>query len=242
MDAGRGAYLMTEPKTALIVGASRGLGLGLVETFAARGWSVIATVRNPAGAHDFPALAGAGGASIQVRPADVADDGSIAALEAGLDGTVLDLLFLNAGVYGPRGEVGGADPAEVAATLLVNATGPARAAYALVDRVRPRTGVVAFMTSQMGSIADNRSGGSDVYRASKAAQNAYARSFHLAAAQPRGITTLSLHPGWVRTDMGGAGAPLDVATSVRGLAEVVEQAAGRGDHRFVDYSGRELPW
>lgn len=228
-------------KTALIIGASRGLGLGLVERFTERGWSVVATVRDPAGADELDALAQRSGGRLRIAAADVAEDRSVAALRSELNGASLDLLFLNAGVYGPR-DLATADPDEIARTLHVNATGPARAAHALVEHVTPRTGVVAFMTSLMGSIADDTSGGSDVYRASKAAQNAYARAFHVRMAAPKGVTTVSMHPGWVKTDMGGANAPLDVATSTRGMADVCEAAAGRGDHRFLQWDGRELPW
>lgn len=222
--------------TALIIGASKGLGLGLAREHLGRGWSVIATVRDPAGA---PELAAPAGDRLTVERLDVTDLEAVKALGARLP--ELDLLFLNAGVYGPR-DVNAATAEEIGAVFLTNATGPVRAAYALAGRVKSRTGVVAFMSSQMGSIADDSSGGSDVYRASKAAQNAYARSFHVGAAAPRGITTVSLHPGWVKTDMGGSGAPLDVETSARGMADVCRAARGRGDHQFLRFNGTHLPW
>lgn len=227
---------MADSGTALIIGASKGLGLGLVREHLKRGWTVIATVRDPARSAELAELAGD---RLKVERLDVTELAAVQAL-GGKVGT-LDLLVLNAGVYGPR-DLASASLDEIAATFLTNATGPVRAAYALIERVRPQTGVTAFMSSQMGSIADDSSGGSDVYRASKAAQNAYARSFHVGAAKPRGITTVSLHPGWVRTDMGGGNAPLDVETSARGMAEVCAAARGRGDHRFLRYDGGELPW
>ncbi|MBW3558284.1 MAG: SDR family oxidoreductase [Proteobacteria bacterium] len=226
---------MADGKTALIVGASRGLGLGLVREFSGRGWVVTATVRDPSSAKELTDL------GVGVEQLDVTDLRAVEALSARLGRGSLDLLVLNAGVSGPR-DLPAAELEAIAATFITNAAGPARAAHALAGAVKPRTGVVAFMSSLMGSIGDNNSGGSDTYRASKAAMNSYARSFHHRAAEAEGITTLSLHPGWVRTDMGGERAPLDVDTSVRGLAEVCEAASGRGDHRFIQYDGRELPW
>lgn len=226
---------MAETKTALIVGASRGLGLGLVKTYRGRGWRVNATVREAADE------AGPAGEGAEVRRLDVRDPVARAELASAMAGETLDLLFLNAGVYGPR-EVADAEAGEIDAAMQANAFGPVQLAYALIDRVRPKTGAVAFMTSAMGSIAENESGGSDVYRASKAAQNMLAKGLWLRSGRDRGLAVLSVHPGWVRTDMGGAGAPLDVPTSAQGIADQIERRAGTSAHVFVDYSGREIPW
>jgi NAD(P)-dependent dehydrogenase (short-subunit alcohol dehydrogenase family) len=94
----------------------------------------------------------------------------------------------------------------------------------------------------MGSVGENTSGGWDVYRASKAALNIFARSLAVTEAKPRGLTVLSINPGWVKTDMGGSGASIDVPTSVRGIADQIEQRAGSGEHAFVGWNGRILPW
>jgi NAD(P)-dependent dehydrogenase (short-subunit alcohol dehydrogenase family) len=102
--------------------------------------------------------------------------------------------------------------------------------------------VVAFMSTGMASIEDNTSGGYEIYRASKAAQNMLARSFWVKEAKPRGLTVLSVNPGWVKTDMGGGGATIDVPTSVRGIADQVERRTGSGEHVFVGWNGRILPW
>ncbi len=130
---------------------------------------------------------------------------------------------------------------EFADLMMVNALGPVRLGELLVGNVTPRTGVVGFMTSQLGSVANNTTGGTELYRASKAALNSLTRSF-AARHRDKGLVVLALHPGWVRTDMGGPNADIDVETSVRGLADVVERA--RRDRRdgFFDYKGNELPW
>ncbi len=226
---------MAESKTALIVGASRGLGLGLVQAYRARGWRVIATVRDPADE------GGPAGEGAEVRRLDVRDDASRATLAEALAGETLDLLYLNAGVMGPT-DLRAAPAAEIDAAMQANAIGPARLAWSLVERVRRDAGVVAFMTSAMGSIAENASGGYDVYRSSKAAQNMLARGLWLGAGRERGLAVLSIHPGWVQTDMGGSSAPVDVATSVSGIVDQIERRAGKSEHVFLDYTGREIPW
>lgn len=226
---------MSDGKTALIVGASRGLGLGLVQEFRRRRWDVTGTVRDPA---DGAALEAAGAT---VERLDVTDEAQAEALVQAMGGRTLDLLFLNAGVMGPP-DLRQAETGAIDAVMQANAFGPARLALKLLDRVKRDTGVVAFMSTGMGSIADNTSGGYEVYRASKAAQNMLARSLWVKQAKPRGVTVLSVNPGWVKTDMGGAGASIDVDTSVRGIADQVEQRAGSGEHAFVGWNGDILEW
>jgi NAD(P)-dependent dehydrogenase (short-subunit alcohol dehydrogenase family) len=225
-------------RTALIVGASRGIGLGLVEEYLGRGWTVIATVRDAEGEATLDALAGDG--RLTVYRADVTHHADIEGLVERIE-TPLDLLFVNAGVMGPP-DMLAALPEEIDRVMHTNAFGPARLAWRLIDRVQAKTGVVALMSTGMASIADNGSGGWDVYRASKAAQNMLARSLWIGAARARGVTVLSVNPGWVKTEMGGPAATIDVATSARGIANEMEAHAGSGDHRFVGWNGRELPW
>jgi NAD(P)-dependent dehydrogenase (short-subunit alcohol dehydrogenase family) len=219
--------------TALIIGASRGLGLGLAEEYLRRGWDVIATQR---ASSELARLQD----RLLIETLDVADDAQIGALRERLDGVTLDLLFLNAGVAAAADLVT-APKEEVDAVMHANAFGPYKLARRFADRVRPETGVVAFMSSGMGSIGDNTSGGWDAYRASKAAQNILARSLSVGEAR-RGVTVLSINPGWVKTDMGGAGATITVETSARGIADQIERRRGSGEHAFVGWNGRELPW
>jgi len=225
-------------RTALIVGASRGLGLGLVAEYLSRGWQVIATVRDLSGEAALKALPEAD--RLTLLHADVTSANDIARLSELIQGP-LDLLFVNAGIMGP-GDMTTAAPAEIDRVIQTNAFGPARFAWALIDRVVDQTGVVAFMSTGMGSIADNTSGGHDVYRASKAAQNMLARSLWIGPGRARGITVLSVNPGWVRTDMGGPGGQIDVETSCRGMADQIAANVSAHEHRFIAWNGRELAW
>ncbi|GJE41343.1 SDR family oxidoreductase [Methylobacterium soli] len=223
-------------RNALIVGASRGLGLGLVETFAGRGWRVSATQRSAS-----PGLARLASGTVRVETVDIDDDAAVAALHERLAGERYDLVFVVAGVATQAHAPLHAVPREVAAQVyLTNAVSPIRFAETFADRVAPG-GLIAFMSSALGSVALNESGGFETYRASKAALNTYARSFairHRAA----GFGVLLLHPGWVRTDMGGAEADLDVATSAAGMADVIEEQLGRAGIAYRDYRGETLAW
>ncbi len=214
---------------ALIVGASRGLGLGLVREFAGRGWEVTGTVRKAA---DESAVREAGG---QVLLADMTDPASLSALHDRVG--MLDVLFVNAGIAGPATD--GVDEAALGHLFMTNTVAPVQLARRMLDRVAPG-GVVAFMSSLMGSVALNTSGNLELYRASKAALNSLTRS--MVAGLDRPMSVLTLHPGWVQTDMGGAFADLDVATSVRGLVDVVLERHGQPGSVFLDYAGRELAW
>lgn len=225
-------------RTALIVGASRGLGLGLVEAYLKRGWAVTATVRDADGEAALAALPGAD--RLTVLRLDVTHDSDIENLAGRVAGP-LDLLFLNAGVMGEP-DFTTMTPDALDRVMQTNAFGPARLAWALTDRVRDRTGVIAFMSTGMGSIAGNTDGGYEAYRASKAAQNMLARSLWVSRGQARGLTVLSVNPGWVKTDMGGERATIDVATSTTGIADQIDALSGSGDHRFISWDGRELPW
>lgn len=231
----------TEARTALIIGASRGLGLGLATELASRGWHVIGTARRPVGAQKLQALVSARSGQVEIEAIDVDLEADIDALVQRLARRRLHLVFLNAGISGPQGRtVQQATREEVAEIMWTNALAPIRIAERLLPQV-VEGGTVAFMSSALGSIGQNTSGGYDLYRVSKASLNMLTRSFAAAHAQRSGVTVLSLHPGWVRTDMGGPEAPLSVEESVRGLATVLESRHGR-DHFYLDYQGNKLPW
>jgi len=233
---------MTDDRWAVVVGASRGLGLGLAAELKSRGWNVVGTVRDEAGDRRLQVLAGKPGGELQVEHLDINDDAQIAALRRRLDGTVFDLVFVNAGIAPKsRGDAAGASRDEAAAVFMTNAVAPIRVARAFLDRVRNGPGIIAFMSSGLGSVANKTDSYSELYSASKAALNSLSRSL-AASVGGRRVTVLAVAPGWVRTDMGGRGAPLSVEESVRGIADMLERRAGTGRHGFVDYRGREVEW
>jgi NAD(P)-dependent dehydrogenase (short-subunit alcohol dehydrogenase family) len=227
-------------KTALIVGASRGLGLGLVTELSQRGWNVVATARKPEQAAPLQALARRS-KGIELEQIDVDSPGDLDGLAGRLAGRRFDLLFVNAGIIGPaHGSIEQVTPAELAQLMQTNALAPIRIATRLLPLVVDG-GTVAFMSSILGSVAGNQSGGYDLYRISKASLNTLARGFVATTAKDRDVTVLNLHPGWVRTDMGGPGATLGVEESVRGLADVLESRHS-ARHLYLDYQGKEIPW
>ena len=225
-------------KNALIIGASRGLGLGLVKTLLADGWQVTATVRNRQKAEALQALG-----DVRIEQLDMDDQQAQIALSQQLQGQVFDLLFVNAGVKGPEVQTpnGGATLAEVGQLFFTNAVAPINLAQRFVGQIRPGSGVLAFMSSVLGSVTMPDAPELALYKASKAALNSMTNSFvsQLGESRP---TVLSLHPGWVKTDMGGEGADLDVQTSTRGLIDQVNAYAGKGGHHFINYKGETIPW
>ena len=229
---------MTE-QTALIAGASRGLGLGLARELLGRGWSVIATARDPRRATGLTELARAHEGSLRVETLDIDDHAQVTALPGRLGEAKLDLLFVNAGVSERKG-LAELTPDAFAAIMTTNALSPVQLAIALRDRV-PDGGTIGFMTSRMGSVAEMTDGAMPAYRASKAALNALTRCF-VAGLNGRKLTVLSFHPGWVRTDMGGPNAAVSLEDSTRGIADVIERERGCNQHKYLDYQGNAIPW
>ena len=224
-------------KTVLVIGASRGLGLGLAKQFSSEGWQVIATVRNSQQADALNQIP-----RVSVETLDMNDAASVEALAKRLEGTQLDVLFVNAGVAGPQDKPATqATEAEVAQLFFTNAVAPLRLAEQLRPAVNPERGVIVFMSSILGSVETGPGMGMSLYGASKAALNHMTRTF-VSELGETGLTVLSMHPGWVKTDMGGDQAPLNVQTSADGMVEQVTLALGRGGHHYLDYKGDQLPW
>jgi NAD(P)-dependent dehydrogenase (short-subunit alcohol dehydrogenase family) len=192
--------------TVLITGANRGLGLEFARQYAAEGWQVHAACRSPEVAGDLRQLANTIGDRFRILTINVMDTASVRAAAAALKGQSIDLLLNNAGVGGPSGQrLGDLDYAAWARVLDANTLGPMRVAEAFLENVaQSRDKRIVTITSGMGSIADNSSGGRYAYRSSKAAVNSVMKSLAVDLAA-RGITCIVLNPGWVRTDMGGAG-------------------------------------
>jgi NAD(P)-dependent dehydrogenase (short-subunit alcohol dehydrogenase family) len=228
---------MSTSKTALIIGASRGLGLGLVKQLLADGWDVTATVRDPQKADALKALG-----PVQIEKLDMDDQQAVIALNQRLKAKTFDLLFVNAGVKGPANqEPGHATQAEVGQLFFTNAVAPINLAQRFVGQIRKDSGVLAFMSSVLGSVTIPDGSDLALYKASKAALNSMTNSFITQLGDHK-LTVLSLHPGWVKTDMGGENAHIDVDTSVRGLVDQVNAYTGKGGHHFVDYKGDTIAW
>lgn len=226
--------MSTAKRQALIIGASRGLGLGLVDELNRRGWSVTATTRGVA--KDTAAHAA------HWLTLDINQPDSIKAFLPQIQGQTFDLIFINAGISGPEHQSAvDAKPEEILELFQTNAVSPIRIAQLLLAQRNPTHSVLAFMSSQLGSLGHNASGHKPLYSASKAALNMMTRNLVAEVADPS-LTVLSIHPGWVKTDMGGDAAPLTIATSVKGVVDQIEHASGKGGHGFIDYQGHTLPW
>ncbi len=228
----------------LVTGANRGLGLEFVRQLLARGDRVTATCRAPGRAIELVRLAGMHPGHLRVLPLDVAAPRSIAELarEAGMLELRIDLLVHNAGVL-PSGErFGNLDAKTLADTLATNAQGPLLLTQALADRLVDGGKVVA-LGSSLGSMAQTRRFGTPSYAISKAALNMAVRQLGHALA-PRGIAVFALSPGWVKTEMGGAGADLEAAESVAKMLAVIDAARFDADAvgGFVSHEGKGLPW
>ena len=221
--------------TILITGAGRGLGAELARQYLTDNWHVIATARDPAQLDDQ--------AGYQCERLDVSDQASINALARTLDATAIDLLLNNAGVNRSLGvKFGRHNYDDWIEEFRVNTLAPLRVAEALVNHVgRSERKQMAFISSQTGSNELNTSSGSPGYRASKAALNSAVRSAAVELA-PLGITCVLLHPGWVRTEMGGADADLDLQTSIQGVRRVIDDLTPDDNGRFLNYDGSEIPW
>jgi len=223
-------------QTVLVTGANRGLGLEFVKQLQARGETVIATARDPEAARELRDT------SVRVETLDTSDPASIAAFHQSLGDQPVDLLLNNAGMGGGRVGLEDEDFDAVETFLRVNAVGPLRLTQSLLPNLRAGDGkTIVHLTSKMGSIADNTSGGAYGYRSSKAALNMLNKSMSIELRR-EGFTCVVLHPGWVATDMGGASAPLGVVESIQGMLSVIDGLQPPDTGRFFDYSGAEIPW
>ncbi|WP_445143681.1 SDR family NAD(P)-dependent oxidoreductase [Dyella sp. Tek66A03] len=226
--------------TALIVGASRGLGLALTEEFLKRDWQVIATVRGTrhTALHD---LAAHSHGRLEIEAVDIDDDEQVAALHHRLRDRRLDLLFVNAGIaIDPDKSIRDTSTEAFVQMMVTNALSPMRVIESLQTLVPP-SGTIAAMSSELGSVSENLDGGWEVYRASKAALNTLMRSFAARhTGDPRSL--LLIAPGWVRTEMGGAEAPLDISESIPRVVDTIQSRRGHAGLRYLDYRGQTVPW
>ncbi|MFJ5985544.1 SDR family NAD(P)-dependent oxidoreductase [Lentzea sp. NPDC092896] len=227
------------PGTALVIGASRTLGLALATELLRRGWHVIGTVRGHrhTGLHD---LAETSGGRLTVESLDMTDQDQISALRDRLAGHDLDLLFVNAGIAHANVPVGEVTTESFTQVMVTNALSPLRVIETLGPLVA-ETGTIAVMSSRQGSITMNTNGGHEVYRASKSALNQLMRSYAARHAESS-KTLLLINPGWVRTDLGGPGALLEIEESIPGVVDTLEARTGEKGLHFVDHQNQTLPW
>ena len=229
--------------TILITGASRGLGLEFTRQYLAEGWAVIAACRTPSAARGLQDLEAHSKGALTVVEIDVTDGASVQRAAGRLQGRAIDVLVNSAGVYGGRGQkLGSLDYQEWQQVLEVNLFGPARMCEAFLDPLeRSDRRLIVTITSGMGSLADNTSGGSILYRTSKAAVNMLMRSSAIDL-RARGITCVVVNPGWVKTDLGGPNAKLSPEESIHAMRELIARLGPEDSGRFYNYDGREYPW
>lgn len=217
---------------ALIIGASRGIGLELVRQYLAGGWRVIATARKK---EDVEMLAGMGA---EAHRLDVTNVEAVAGLGWKLDGEEPDVAILNAGIYGPRTE-GFPMQTDFDAVMHTNVLAAMRLLPIVAPLVSAAGGKLAVMSSRMGSLSERNGSSGSLYRASKAALNSVLID---TAHQHAGATCVALHPGWVRTEMGGAGATLAVEDSARGIRSVLAELPASEHPVYRDYDGTPIGW
>ena len=224
-------------KKALIVGASRGLGLGLATALSNEGWHVTATVRDPQRADALKNLD-----NVLIEQLDIDNLHAIQALHQRLSADIFDLVFINAGIKGPDDQTSGSvSLAEIGQLFMTNSVAPINVAQAFVANIRKDGGILAFMSSRLGSVTIPNAPQLALYKASKAALNSLTNTFITQLGEER-PTVLSIHPGVVKTDLSGGAGDIDVDTSIRGIVEQLKAYAGKGGHHFIDYKGQTIPW
>lgn len=219
----------------LITGANRGIGLEFARQFAADGWEVVATARDLREADGLRAIQG-----VSVEPLDMADLEVVAGFGDRLNGP-LDLLIANAGTYQPETVDTAEDARGWARMIIVNAIGPYVLARSILDRVAEARGKLIAISSDMGSIAANRSGGYVPYRSSKSALNSAWRSLAIEA-RPHGVIVAALNPGWVKTRMGGPQATLAPEESITQMRALIDGLGAEQSGGFFERDGRVIPW
>lgn len=229
--------------TVLITGASRGLGLEFCRQYAVQGWHVIACARNPDDAFDLNNLA-SHHANIQLETLDVSEFEQIDALSRKLADLPIDVLINNAGIYADNKNngFGHFDYQAWTKSLLINTQAPAKMTEAFLPHIKKSDKkLIVAISSLMGSVADNDSGGSIFYRSSKAALNAAMKCLAIEL-KDQSVGVLIFHPGWVKTDMGGPNALISVEQSITGIRILIENFSLDQSGSFVKYDGTPMPW
>jgi len=225
-----------DKQTVLITGANRGIGLELARQYSMDGWHVIGTARKPKSAQ---ALQSTGAEIFQL---DVTDQASVERLSHDLDGRPIDMLINNAGIQPLMWKLDEVDFDKFELALSVNTVGPVRVTRALMPNLRSGSHhKIINITTNLSSIADNNDGGFYGYRESKAALNMFTRSLAMEFG-PEGFICIVMHPGWVRTDLGGPQAPLNVQESVEGIRAVISKLTPSDNGSFWTHDGKNMDW
>jgi len=229
--------------TVLVTGANRGLGLEFCRQYGAEGWQVIACCRSPQQASELQLLS-QNYSNVVIEALDVADFAQIDALSAKLADAGIDVLINNAGIYADQRDnaFGHFDYPAWSRSFWVNTQAPLKMAEAFLPQVsRSERKLIVGISSLMGSMADNTSGGSVFYRSSKAALNAALKALSLDV-KARNVGVIIFHPGWVKTDMGGPNALIEADECITGMRSVIEQFNMAQTGSFLKYDGKVMPW
>ena len=227
----------------LITGASRGIGLEMVRYGMDQGWDVLACCRNPQQAEKLLSMAQLSNGRVSVYLADMSELATLQALAYELRHEAIDMLINNAGVYGSdKHRFGQVDVYDWVETFKVNSIAPMKMSELFVEQLAMgQSKIIACLSSKMASMEDNSSGGSYIYRSSKAALNAVVKSLSIDLAD-KAIKCVALHPGWVKTDMGGPNAEISTKESVTKIFETLLVLKAKDSGRFIDIDGSDIPW
>ena len=228
--------------TILVTGANRGLGIEFVEQYLNEGNEVIATYRNKNSSIDLIEM-GNERSNLKLLQLDVSSNKSLNSFAENLGDSPIDIFINNAGVYGPRNSsFGNVDEENWIPAIKINAIAPILLTQLIIKNIKLGADKkLIYITSKMGSIDDNKGGGAYVYRSSKTALNAVVKSLSVDL-ENEGMTVALIHPGWVKTDMGGPNALIDKETSVRGMTEVISNLDISSTGNFYNYDGSIIPW
>ena len=226
----------------LVTGANRGLGLGFVKHYLGKNVKVVGTTRDLKSSKELLAIKERFPNNLEIFELDLLKESAGYTLANFLGDKPIDILINNAGVGSSNQHLQAVSPKPWLEMLKVNLIAPLMVTQSIIDNVKKGSDKkIYFLSSQLGSIADNTSGGMYMYRSSKTGLNQVVKSLSVDL-KPQGITVISLHPGWVKTDMGGPNAPVSIDESIKGMMQVIYATDIRDTGRFLNYDGKELPW
>ena len=226
----------------VITGANRGLGLGFVKNYLGKNVDVVSTTRDLKSSKELLALKEKFPNNLEIFELDLLKESAGDTLANFLGERPIDILINNAGVGSTNQHFEAVSPKPWLEVLKVNLIAPLMITQSIINNVKKGSDKkIYFLSSQLGSIGDNASGGMYIYRSSKTGLNQVVKSLSVDL-KPQGITVVSLHPGWVKTDMGGPDAPVSIDESIEGMMQVIDSTDIRDTGRFLNYDGKELPW